>query len=57
MAKEAPRAALLKEEENVGAFALLEGVQRPDEQEVFRGSEIILVVLLSYCLCLNFLFP
>lgn len=37
MANEAPSAALLKEEEHVGALALLEGVQRPDEQEVLRG--------------------
>lgn len=44
MASEAPSAALLKEEENVDAFAVPEGVQRPDKQEVFRGWKIILVV-------------
>lgn len=44
MAKEDPSAALIKVEENVGTFALLESVQRPDEQEVFKGWEITLVV-------------
>lgn len=38
VANEAPSAALLKEEENVGSVALLEGVQRSDEQEVFLSG-------------------